>query len=382
MAIKFWFGKKEPEQVSSRSTACDIPVTPALAGRVAQSTSAPSQAKVPVASAEAASIVSAVSSETQKPVLKPVLKPVGGLVIPAARPAGEGVAAVPAVTMGAGRPVFGLRPKADTGVVVAATAAEKGLATGTATAAEKGVVERDADGSAAIRPKVDQRALYYQLMNGLYDAVLVLDDQGHVVDCNTRVAEMLGYSREETWDMPIGKVITGMVSQMFEHLKRNLAENNHVLIDARCFRKDGTSFAGEVGVSMISLTRGNNMVFAIRNVERRKSAMDDLRKSQAALDIALAPTFVCDTDGFFMVVNQTLLDAFGIPDADHAKGVRFMDLLPDAARLFLRASCGEKVHETLDVPTPGGLPVKLQLALMPVQTGQSVTGVAGSILQM
>ena len=40
--------------------------------------------------------------------------------------------------------------------------------------------------------------------------------------------------------------------------------------------------------------------------------------------------------------------------------------LPDAARLFLRASCGEKLRETLRVPTPDGLPVKLQLALMPI----------------
>jgi PAS domain-containing protein len=177
-------------------------------------------------------------------------------------------------------------------------------------------------------------------------------------------------------------VITGMVSQMFEHLKRNLAENHHVLIDARCYRKDGTSFAGEVGVSLISLTRGSNMVFAIRSVERRKNAMDDLRKSQAALEIAFAPAFVCDTDGFFVVANQALLDLFGIPDAEQAKGARFMDLLPDAARLFLRASCGEKIRETLNVPTPDGLQVKLQLALMPLQSGQNVTGVAGSIQQM
>jgi PAS domain S-box-containing protein len=343
-------------------------------------------AAAPSALAEGAPKVPEASSEGQKPVLKTVLKPVlkpVGTPPPGARPAGEGAAAV-----GTGRPTFGLRPKGDTGLLVAGAAKAAAAAIvaepkpAVATAAEKGVVERDAEGSVAVRPKVDQRALYYQLMNGLYDAVLVLDDQGHVVDCNSRVAEMLGYTREEAWDLPIGKVITGMVSQMFEHLKRNLAENNHVLIDARCFRKDGSSFAGEVGVSTLSLTRGNNMVFAIRNVERRKSAMDDLRKSQAALDIALAPTFVCDTDGFFVVVNQTLLDAFGIPDADQAKGVRFMDLLPDAARLFLRASCGEKVHETLNVPTPDGQPVKLQLALMPVQTGQSVTGVAGSILQM
>ncbi len=249
-----------------------------------------------------------------------------------------------------------------------------------APSADKSAAEYDSDG--VVRPKTDQRALYYQLMNGLYDAVLILDDQGHIVDCNSRVTAMLGYAREDTWDLPIDKVITGMSNQMFEHLKRNLAENHHILIDARCFRQDGTSFAGEVGVSTLSLTRGSNIVFAIRNVDRRKNAMDEMRKGQAALEVSLAPSFVCDMDGFFVVVNQALLDAFGIPDEAQAKNVRFIDLLPDAARFFLRASCGEKLRESLRVPTPNGVPLKVELSLKPVQNGQTVTGVAGSILQV
>jgi PAS domain S-box-containing protein len=354
------------------------------------------------------SMASAEPIKTGRPVMTPVrmatptapvrLTPVS--TAPVAAPAPVPVshpAAVPAARPAPmPSPAFGLRPKegaaggAAPAAAALATAAPKTISPAAAavmapasapvaTAAEKGVVERDADG--VVRPKNDQRALYYQLMNGLYDAVLILDDQGHIVDCNTRVTVMLGYSREETWDIPIEKVITGMSSQMFEHLKRNLAENHHILIDARCFRQDGTSFAGEVGVSTLSLTRGSNIVFAIRNVDRRKNAMDEMRKGHAALEIALTPAFVCDLDGFFLIVNQALLDAFGIPDETQAKNVRFIDLLPDAARFFLRASCGEKLRETLRVPTPNGVPLKVEIALKPVQNGQTVTAVAGSILQ-
>lgn len=419
MVMRFWFNKKMRAQDTTKGVSCEAvdnsgheakdraaapgpeplaaggasptPAQPAAAGGGAQVQRAPDPEvplKTPPALAASGptdvAAVAAASAEAQKPVLRPV----GGLVRLAARPAGEKAAvqplaaavpvpvvpvpaqapsAVPAVASASGHPVLAASPKAEK---VAAAAVDKG------------VVERAAEGAAAVRPKVDQRALYYQLMNGLYDAVLVLDAQGHVVDGNARVADLLGYSREEAWDLPIGKVITGMASQMFEHLKRNLAENHHILIDARCFRKDGTSFAGEVGVSTITLTRGGNMVFAIRNVERRKSAMNDLRKSHAALDIALAPTFVCDTDGFFLVVNQTLLDAFGIPDVERAKRMRFIDVMPEAARFFLRASCGEKVRETLSAMMPDGVPRTFQMALVPVQNGQNVTGVAGSVLQM
>ena len=318
---------------------------------------------------------------------KTPLRPLGPPVRLAAVPAAPAVAAAPApkgmAADSAGqvlRPAFALRPKGN-----APMAAPVALAVGAPVAAPPSA-KKDADrpelNDAAIRPKTDQRALYYELMNGLYDAVLILDDQGHVVDSNTRVVEALGYTREEMWDLPIDKVITGMTSQMFEHLRRNLAENHHILMDARCFRQDGTSFAGEIGVSTLSLTRGSNIVFAIRNVERRKSAMEEMRKGQLALQIALAPSFVCDTDGFFLITNQALLEAFGIPDEKQAKSVRFVDLLPDAARFFLRASCGEKVRETLRVPTPDGQPVKIELALSPVQSGQNITAVAGSILQV
>ncbi len=246
---------------------------------------------------------------------------------------------------------------------------------------EKGRAVLESEGI-PVRPKPDQRALYYQLMNGLYDAILILDDKGYVVDCNTRFTDILGYAREDSWDMPIDKIIAGMTSQMLGHLKRNLLENHHIILDARCFRKDGTSFTAEVGVSVFSLTHGDNLIFMIRNVERRKKAMDELRKSHIAFETALAPAFVSDTDGCFVLVNQAFLEIFSIPDAEHAKAIRFVDLLPDGSRIFLRAACGEKIRDKIQIVLPDNTHLTLDIALVPVQNGQAVTGVAGSIMQI
>jgi len=325
------------------------------------------------------------------------LKAVGAAAAPALRltprapegAAGTSVSALPTASDSSqegspAKPVFGLRVKADAVVPaepVSGVLAGSGAVPGTKAATGGGEPSPLAPND-WVRPKPDQRVLYYQLMDGLYDAILILDDQGHVVDGSKRITEILGYTREETWDMPIEKIITGMSRQMFEHLRRNLKENHHILIDARCFRKDGTSFAGEVGVSTLTLTNSSNMVFAIRNVERRKNAMDEMRRSQSAFETALSPGFVCDVDGFFQVVNAALLEAFGIPDAEQAKRVRFVDLLPDAARLFLRAACGDRVREKLSVASANGVPVSVELALSPLKSGQTVTGVAGSMQQL
>ena len=122
--------------------------------------------------------------------------------------------------------------------------------------------------SVPMRPKQGQKALYYQMMNAIYDAVLILDDNGHVVDCNERVPSILGHSREELWDEPVGMLIPGITPQIFAKMKSGLHGNRRVLISARCHRKDGSTFHGEVGAGLINLT-GENLVLTIRNIEKR-----------------------------------------------------------------------------------------------------------------
>jgi len=132
-----------------------------------------------------------------------------------------------------------------------------------------------------IRPQPNQKVLYYQLMNGLYDAVLILDQNGHIVDCNTRVTPVLAYNRDEMWDMPVADVIKGIGPQIFQQMKDALYNNHQVLINAKCTRKDGTTFQGEVGVCLMHLTRGENLVFTIRNVEKRMA--EAMRKAREQL---------------------------------------------------------------------------------------------------
>ena len=119
-----------------------------------------------------------------------------------------------------------------------------------------------------VRPQKGQKALYYQMMNALYDAVLILDDNGHIVDCNERVASVFGHSRDELWDAPVTTLIPGINPQIFAKMKEGLHGNRRVLINARCHRKDGTTFPGEVGAGLMDLT-GENLVLAIRSIEKR-----------------------------------------------------------------------------------------------------------------
>lgn len=247
-----------------------------------------------------------------------------------------------------------------------------------ATAPESAVAPQEG-GGLKVRPKVDQRALYQQLMNGLYDAVFILDERGNVMESNSRVSEVLSYTRDEAWDLPIATIIPGMTRQLMEHLKKNLAESSHVLIDSRCYRKDGTSFAGEIGVSNINFMRGNNMIFTIRNVDRRKAALVDAKRFQAAVEHALVPMFICHVDGTFITANQCALDMFSIQSLADKKTAKLSDFIPAAASAFEEAAKGGHNEGTYSLNFQGST-VSFKMSISGIKNGEEIIGVAGSVM--
>ena len=134
--------------------------------------------------------------------------------------------------------------------------------------------------AASTRPQISQRDLYSNLMNALYDAVLVLDDEGHVVDCNSRVEAIFGYSKDDMWDRPVRDIIKGFGQQLLAKLAEPLRERRPVIIDGSCVRKDGTVFAAEIAIGSVRLARGENIVVSIRDVDKRMAAVMERLRSQ------------------------------------------------------------------------------------------------------
>lgn len=130
------------------------------------------------------------------------------------------------------------------------------------------------------RQQVNQRDLYCSLMNALYDAVMVLDEEGHVVDCNNRVEALFGYTEDDMWDRPAKDIIKGFGPQLLAKLAAPLREHRPVIIDGSCVRKDGTVFAAEITVGNVRLARGENIVVSIRDVEKRMVAVMERLRSQ------------------------------------------------------------------------------------------------------
>lgn len=237
---------------------------------------------------------------------------------------------------------------------------------------------------AILRPKNNQKTIYDQFLNGLYDLVIIVDRHGHIVECNRRAETMLGYaSRSDTWDMPISKIINGMTPPLFEQLKQSLTTNDYAMINSRCVCKDGATFPCEIGVSKTSFS-GNNIVFSIRNSERHQTQEVEARQQKQALELSLAPTFICTPqDGTFISVNQSFLDAFGIPTRQAALDITFFDLMPNLRELFGKAIAGVKVHEKMEIAAAAGQNIKIEIVLAPAfASNKTIHAVIGSLMQI
>ena len=120
----------------------------------------------------------------------------------------------------------------------------------------------------AKKPQNDPKTVFYKFINALYDVVLVLDENGHITDCNERVMSVLGQIRTNLWDVPVTDIIPALNLQVFTQIKQGLESGRRVMINARCHRIDKTSFVAEVGVGKMEFV-GKSYVLTIRNIENR-----------------------------------------------------------------------------------------------------------------
>ena len=60
----------------------------------------------------------------------------------------------------------------------------------------------------------DRKSLFRQFLAGMYDAVVITDPNGHIIEINPRAVEYFGYEEFEVVDKPISIYIPGLTPQV------------------------------------------------------------------------------------------------------------------------------------------------------------------------
>lgn len=227
----------------------------------------------------------------------------------------------------------------------------------------------------------DRRSLFRQFLGGMYDAVVITDPNGHILDINPRATEHFGYELDEILDEPIAKLMPSLQSEVVQRIRKGIEGEHHVMINANGLSKDAKKFACEVAVSVIDLMNPGDIVFTIRNIEKRRELMRMLESKQNAFELSKSALFVCDADGRFTESNAAFREMFGLENENEAKALTFNYFMSDdpLPTNFKKALEGETTTVAIVAEGDEDDQEELEVTLAPNQVGRKIVGVVGCV---
>jgi PAS domain S-box-containing protein len=128
------------------------------------------------------------------------------------------------------------------------------------------------------------RSAYEQLLQSIYDGVLITNLDGLIVDFNARAAQLLECDGTCLANRSVLSVIAGTDEKLLAAIAKNLEDQRYTLIEARCVRSDGQSFPAEIAVNRIELDARGLLCFFIRDITVRQRAQEALEAAVARLE--------------------------------------------------------------------------------------------------
>lgn len=199
---------------------------------------------------------------------------------------------------------------------------------------------RDGGGSP---PRAKANVSYADLYQRSYDAVLVTDGAGHIVDVNPRACVFFGYKEEEFLALDLSDVISGADPSLVNCLCDNLKNTQYALMQAYCPRKNGSFFPAEIAVGAIDADV-KQLSFTIRDITFRKQAEEMLMTEHNAIQNLGNAVLIANLEGSLEFVNPAALQIWGHKSAEDMLGKNIRDLLVDkeAADTMIHAVLDEK----------------------------------------
>lgn len=117
---------------------------------------------------------------------------------------------------------------------------------------------------------------FYKLLESIYDAVIITTRQGKVLECNERAAEFFLLTSAAMYGLDVIDMISGATESLIDTINKNLISKKYTLVEARCKRSDGTSFAAEIAVNKIDLDAHGQLCFFVRDITVRRQAQGAL----------------------------------------------------------------------------------------------------------
>jgi len=160
---------------------------------------------------------------------------------------------------------------------------------------------------------------YQKLLQSVYDAVLISDMDGKIVDANIRAVDFLNFTREELCSISVFDIITGSDASLIQTLLENLKNERFTLIQAYCVRNDGSYFPSEIAVNKLDFDQPY-LCFFLRDITLRRQAEEMLKTEHNAIQNSGNGIAVVDLQHHFEYVNPALASMWGFNSTEEIIG--------------------------------------------------------------
>ncbi|MDH5300230.1 MAG: PAS domain S-box protein [Gammaproteobacteria bacterium] len=148
---------------------------------------------------------------------------------------------------------------------------------------------------------------FRSMVDSAGDALIVINQQGKIVDANRTANSMTGYSREQLVGMRFRQVGDVPSSQFFNKLRR--LKRGEVLVEQTTYRNAlGEEVPVSVSETLYSFDGNNYIVVVARDLSIQQLQQQELLHSRTKLDLHISktPLAVIDWDQDFKVVSWNL----------------------------------------------------------------------------
>ncbi len=154
------------------------------------------------------------------------------------------------------------------------------------------------------------RSRYEELLQSVYDAAVITNPSGRVLEVNGRAVEFLRYERAALCSMIVSDVLDGADETLMASISETLSHERFALLQAYCRRRDGSSFPAEIAVSRLNGER-DRFCFFIRDISVRHETEEMLRTEHVAIQTCGSGIAITDVEGLLAYVNPAFSRMMG-----------------------------------------------------------------------